>query len=134
MELYKDKYRTVTFERDTKILHQVWHNATEDMNVDEYKEASVSIAQAVKDNGASYILNNAIESLFVVTPEIQDWINKNIVPKLLQNGLQKYAILLPSELFSQVSVEQIVDDSATTTQNKISYFDDEAKARKWLLN
>ena len=134
MEIYNDKYREVSFEADTKILHQIWHKATEDMTIEEYKEASLSLANEVKNHRATRILNNAVDSLFVVTPEIQDWVNKNVVSQFLQAGLQKYAIILPSELFTQVSIEQIVDDTQEVAQKRINYFDDEAKAREWLLN
>ena len=132
MQVYKDQYRTVNFEADTGFLHQKWFKATKDMTEEEYKKASVSVPQLAGEYGAKKILINAIDSLFPVSPKLQDWVNENTIPQYLRVGIEKVAILLPKEFFAQVSVEQIVDDSITVAQKKIQYFKNESQARKWL--
>ncbi len=133
MEIYKDKYQRIDFENDTKILSVEWFSENENMSEEEYKKASVSVPVYAENNGATKILINAINSKYIVTPEIQDWVNKNTVPKFLQIGVEKLAILLPAELFSHVSVEQIIDDTSEVAKKRILYFDNEQKAKEWLL-
>ena len=132
MELYKDNYRVVTFEPDTNIVYQEWFKETEDMTDQEYKDASVSLPKFVAEQQADKVIINAINSLFMVTPELQDWVNANTIPAYLQAGVQKVAILLPSEIFTHVSIEQIVDDSDAVAKQRIRYFDSNEEARKWL--
>ena len=132
MEIYNDKYRKVNFEPENKILYIEWFRTTEDLTEEEYKEESLAIPGFAKEKEADKILINAVNSLFIVTPEIQDWVNKNIVHKYLEAGVLKLAILLPTELFTQISIEQIVDDSIAVAQKRIQYFGDEAAARQWL--
>lgn len=133
IEIYKDPFRTVSFEKSKKMLHQIWHKATDDMTVDEYKKAALSLVEEVGKHGAIRILNNAVESQFVVTPELQDWFNANVATRLLKSGVQKYAIILPDELFTQVSVEQIVDDTVDVVKDKINYFNSEENALEWMV-
>ena len=133
MEIFKNKYQKITFEPENKILYIEWFNSNEDMTDKEYKDASIAVPSYAKKQGAIRILNNAINSLFIVTPKTQDWVNKNSVPKYLEAGILKLAILLPSDIFTQVSVEQIIDDSVEIAQQRIQYFESEKKALKWLL-
>ena len=134
MEVLKDKYRTVNFESDNKILYSEWYKETEFMTVEEYKHAAFITPDLAKKYGADKILMNIVNFKFLVVPVVQDWINKNAVPKYLKFGVKKMAILLPTEIFSQVSVGQILNDAVDVAQEKIKYFDKEDESRKWLLS
>ena len=133
MIVYNDKYRNVTFEANTKMLYQVWNKATEFMTDAEYKETSISLFGLVKEHKAEKILINAVDLLYMVSVETQDWLNQNILPKYLQAGIQKIAITLPKGLFQQVSVEQAVNDNVNIVVQKIRMFGVEDKAREWIL-
>jgi len=134
MEIYNDQYRKVVFEEENKILYLEWFEETLNMNEEEYKKASISIPAFAKEQKAIRVLINAVSSKFIVTPEIQNWVNKNTVHKYLEAGVQKLAILLPTELFTHISIEQLVDDNKSQVQKRIQYFEDQNEARNWLIN
>lgn len=133
MEILKDRYKLIRFEPETGILYQEWFNTTEFMFEQDYKQASVNLPEIAEKNGAKKVLINAINSMYIVDPQIQDWVNENTVPKYLKAGVLKLAILSPIDLFTQVSVEQIIEDSIDKAKSRIKYFDNEKEAREWLM-
>ncbi len=135
MTVYKDKYREVKFDTISKTLYQTWYKETEYMTDAEYKETSTSLFELLKTHGAEKILIDAKDLLYMVSVETQDWLNKNILPKYLQAGIQKIAIILPKAMFQQVSVQQTVkDNTGTVAEQKIRMFGDKINAEDWILN
>ena len=65
-------------------------------------------------------------------PEIQDWTNAQLLPRVVITGVKKLGYVVSPDLFTQVSVEQGMDDATATLQ--AGYFDDENKAIQWGSN
>lgn len=83
-----------------------------------------------------FFLDNRL-NFFVISPELQQWHAKNIstqIAKTLPNPeLLKVAIVVSEDFISQLSIEQTLEEHATT--GEISrYFEDECEAREWLLS
>ena len=77
---------------------------------------------------ADKVLINAEKSLFAISPKLQDWINKNTVPKYIEAGVLKLAIVLAEELYTGISIEQVIDNSIKNTQKRVRYFGNETNA------
>ncbi len=69
---------------------------------------------------------------FLISPEFQNWINQNLIVPGIKYGMRKVAFLESPEIFAQVSVEQLMDENEDTIL-KIKYFEDDTKAKEWLL-
>lgn len=67
---------------------------------------------------------------YPITPEKQTWHNEKLFPVFAEIGLEKMAILLPIDLFSEVSVSQIYEEAETSF--KIQYFNNETEVLQWL--
>ena len=73
---------------------------------------------------------------YLINPEEQIWMAHLLNPELIKLGLKKYAYLVPEEIFSEASVEQLFDEffeMNLKNQFTIKKFDNEEKALKWLL-
>ena len=57
-----------------------------------------------------YQLVDSRKFAFIVAPKLQDWYNQVITPHSYKAELRKTTFLIPEELISQLSVEQIFGD------------------------
>ena len=71
--------------------------------------------------------------LMSVSPETQVWVNENIHVRSLQAGIKKFAYLVSKDLFSQVSIEQTMEESNASESFQTKYFENEKEAIDWLL-
>lgn len=132
MEIYRDRFRSVSFEKNNKILYVEWFPESEHITDEEYLDASRKTPEFALQNKAIGILMNTLNFRFVVVPEIQKKLNEEVIPQYLKNGVKKFAMLIPQQLFSQISIEQAVDYSSNEVKQNVRYFDSEEKAEKWL--
>ncbi len=69
---------------------------------------------------------------FPITPDMQDWTNNTIFPRVLAAGLRKVAIILTPDIISQMALEQTMEENVAL-QFQIRYFDKESASRDWLM-
>jgi hypothetical protein len=74
---------------------------------------------------------NLAELKFALTPETQEWAD-GLFPRILNAGVKKIAFIISSDVFAQISVEQLMEEKNVKTANfEIHYFDNEKDALKW---
>ena len=73
------------------------------------------------------------EYSFSISPELQQYINENLMKPLYKDGMRKVAFLLSRDLFAQLSIEKTMQKESGQLF-EIKYFDDFDKAKNWLLN
>ncbi|MCS6967054.1 MAG: hypothetical protein RMJ44_02660 [Cytophagales bacterium] len=78
---------------------------------EEYKELMYSFLNAILQYRPERILIDSRKAEYVIRPDMQDWINANIYPPAAEAGVRKAAFLLGEDLFMQLSLEQVVEDS-----------------------
>ena len=129
MEIYKSTYQTIIL--DNSILSQTWQKKSDDMDNQLFKDEMVELGKAFDNKKPKLVLINMQNFVFAVSPEVQEWVNKNVNSKLLQVGTQKIAFVVSSDLFTKISVEQTLgEDEEAELPSK--YFKDVEKAKKWL--
>lgn len=64
----------------------------------------------------------------------EQWSSNDWFPRAAASGLKRMAILMSSDYFNQMSVERIMNDATPELPFAVSYFDDPASARDWLLS
>lgn len=64
----------------------------------------------------------------------EQWSANDWFPRLAASGLKRMAILTSSDYFNQTSVDRIMSDATPELTFTVSYFDDPATARAWLLS
>ena len=107
--LHRNDYSEIRYDNTTGIINQIFFEKTEEMTIDEFKQEMLIFAEHCINNKAALHLINSFEMNFVITPDIQKWINNKILTKF-ESFAKKVAFLMPSDFFAQVSVEQTMNE------------------------
>lgn len=67
----------------------------------------------------------------VVKQEDTEWAAKTAIPLAIQNGLKYYALIVPKNLFSQISLQHF-KSSLNQPSLEVQLFDDITKAKTWM--
>lgn len=132
--IYESKYQRVLYNPELSIFEEIWLPESEYMNDDIYKQEFRDILKAAQPyrGKTDKIFIDAVNAMYVVSPELQEWHNQNVFAKLIEMGVTRFAVLLSKDLFTQVSYEQTFEE-AEDAGFLIEYFDDREQARRWLL-
>ena len=133
MEVYDSQYLNSVFFSEQELVEINWKPSTEKMTEEEYKQEILNINDIVLKFRPKKILFDASNMFFVVVPELQEWTNREGIPVSLSVGMNKSAFVVSKDLFSQVSIEQTMEEQAGS-QFINRYFDNKEDARKWLLS
>ena len=120
--------QNIVIERDDqlKCLIQNWKGFA---SSEKFREAIHKSVEQFNDKKLNKILSNT-KDFGMVKKEDTDWLNNNAMPLLIKNGLKYAAFVVPSNVFSQMSVENFKKDASGPIE--IRYFDDADKAKQWL--
>lgn len=98
-----------------------------------YKNDVLRWAEAFKKYKPKYQLLDMRENKNPVSPELQVWLNNNLMKPAFASGCRKVAIVESPEPFAQVSFEQAMDE-LMGRKFRVEYFLDFDDARDWLVN
>ena len=125
------------FDQTKSLLVLQWFASTYDLQSEEYKVLVLEIADLIKENKIQRWMSYSKDFAFVITPVLQEWIAGEFNQKLLDGGLQKLAVIIPSNYIVHLSVQQAMDEIEEQQQDgayKTQYFENYEQAEKWLLN
>jgi hypothetical protein len=130
--LYDNNYVHFAYEAETSFLLHKWKAKTELASWQDIKAVFNEYIEILKVKSPKFFFVNLKEFRYIITPEQQEWVDKNIHPLVLNEGKNRIAMLTSTDLFAQVSTEQLVGEEHGKKLN-VKFFDDEEKAKKWLL-
>ena len=132
MEVYKNKYIQIAYYSENKLIIANWTNETEIANKQDFKDWNIELVKQIEANESNVLLANTFNYKFIITPDLQEWSTTNVFAKMAKAGIEKIAMLATNEMFSQVSLEQFVEEYKIG--NIVTkYFDDINNAKKWLF-
>jgi len=103
----------------------------------EWKNIGMKQLEIVKEFNLKYMIDDMRICTNPIPVDMQEWVAKILVPKLIDAGLQKYAQIVSPEIIIQLSGEQMIDDALIYHQKdkifEIKIFDNEADALYWLI-
>ncbi len=133
MELYSDIYIKYNYEEENSLLAFYWSEETENMPDEKYKELMLLGVGYTKTYNPKFLINNSIKKTYVTTVEMQEWVAKNALAKIFENGVVKFAIIESDDVLVQLATEQaVVEDE--DKKYEVKFFNDEEDAREWFLN
>lgn len=126
MNVFENQNAIIAIDKDLKCLIQNWRGFASSKNFREVIEKTHDFFNEMK---LDKILSNT-RDFGMVKKEDTDWVNAHSMPILMKRGLRYMAFVVPSNVFSQMSVENFKKES--TGPVEIRYFDDVNKAREWM--
>lgn len=119
------------YDADKKLLDQVWINNSAAMTTEDFKSVMLAYADLYKKYDINCVLVDSRQMRFLVEPEIQEWVNANIIV-MIASFLKKIAFLLSSDIFEEVAIKQAMEEQKDGLPFQTKYFADEQEARQWL--
>lgn len=130
--LYKNDFVCFAYSSEINFLLHEWKAKTASASWEDIKAVFEEYIKILKVKSPKLFLVNLKEFHYIITPEQQEWVDKNIHPLVLNEGKNRIAMLTSTDLFAQVSTEQLVEEEHGKKLN-VRFFDDEEEANKWLL-
>lgn len=130
--VYQSKYLTLVVETENQLIRVLWSVATEYMSDAEFRIELTKYAEISEEHQPKKSLVDTKHFLMPVAPEVQEWVNENIHQRSLKAGIKKFAYLVSKNIFSQVSIEQTMEESNAKEIFDTQYFEGESQAIEWL--
>lgn len=126
MKVYETQ--NIVIERDDKLkcLIQNWRGFA---TSDNFRDGIKKTEELFEDKSLNKILSNT-KDFGMVKKEDTEWVSNHSMPTLIERGLRYMAFVVPSNVFSQMSVENFKKQSENVVQ--IRYFDNVQKAKEWM--
>jgi len=132
IEVLRTKYDVIYVDEANRIVKNEWSTDTIDMNWEEFKTELLTLKEIVVNNNTYGILGDTSGLRYGILPEQQDWIAQNYFPEVIAAGLKKYGIIVSTDLVTELSVEQTIDENQNAPF-ATQYFDNQEDAYQWLL-
>lgn len=132
MQVYHSPYLTIEVLPEKQLIKVIWSPETIKMNDEMFKAELTRYAEIAEQYHLKVSLVDTSKFAMTIVPETQAWVQENIHPRSLRAGIQKFAYLISDDIFSQVSIEQTMEESGVKFITK--YFTDLQTAEEWLLS
>lgn len=133
--ILKNEFIDVSWDASQDFLFIKWFSATDDMTEEQYKSTMLNITEIIQEKGIKYWLGEATEYAYTVSNELQEWLAQDINKAWVYAGLEKMAIIVPTDYITQISVQLSVEELEENHQThsfKTQYFDEIQQALMWL--
>jgi hypothetical protein len=119
-------YATVSYDEQKNCIKDVWEGSFG--NSDNFKTVLTYVASQIEEKKITKWLADLrkMEGSFDSSSE---WIQKEIMPKVLKAGLISEAVVLPKNIFSKLSAR---DTIIKVNKFELQQFEDIEKAEKWI--
>jgi len=133
--LYNSKYQKIWFDEPLDALSNSWTEESREMSNEEFKEENLNWLALFEKYQPKNILADTRTYYFIITIKMQDWHAENIFSKLITFNPKKMAMIVSSDFFAQISIEQTIEEGEekSPTEFQTRYFGDEKEAQLWLL-
>ncbi|PWJ43146.1 STAS/SEC14 domain-containing protein [Sediminitomix flava] len=133
MEILNNLYCNIYTEPEKELLHVEWKEDSYLMSFEEVKEVVNNMVEVYANDEQINLLYSDNRKLgFTFADQFQMWYETNIAP-VASKHLKKMAMIVSSDMFSQLSIEQIIEEEQGSLLNT-QHFDNKEDAINWLLN
>ena len=130
-QIFKNDFINIKHDGESTVISQ-WHPKTEFMEDDEFKESHMGIVHAVVETKSHAILGYTQDFAYTIVPEIQEWVANDTFPALIEAGLKKIAMIVSTDFFSQISIQQSMEEVQEDAPVVTKYFNNADDAKAWI--
>lgn len=131
--LFENEIVKVEVHERNSIFKQTWYSQSANMTDEYYRELALIVVDELRKlDIAKYHLVNTSNFIFPIIPETQKWLANILFPTIAERKGEKMAVIISSDIFAQVSIEQIERENKDAII-KIKYFDNEENALNWFV-
>ncbi|WP_299458553.1 hypothetical protein [uncultured Microscilla sp.] len=131
MVLYQSDYKSIEHKAEDTMLIIRWKPSTVGLNEEMFKSEIKKSLDFILIHTPQRILIDSFEFNFVIAPEVQEWFDNEVFTIYPKANVKRKAFLIPTNLFTQVSLQQHINDAKHQTFES-AFFDSEEQAISWL--
>ena len=95
----------------------------------EFREGMLAIIDAMQEHKTGKVISDTC-NIGAIDPIDQEWTLAEWTPKAIGAGYRGIAIVISSDIFAQISVEDIMNNAEDV--QLLKYFDNVDEAREWM--
>ncbi|GAB4398659.1 MAG: hypothetical protein OHK0053_17720 [Microscillaceae bacterium] len=134
MLIYENRFIQAFHHSSHQFLDTIWFT-TSQMLDKEYQALLLTYLHCVEKCCPRYVIIDSQAARYSIAPDMQDWINGNVYPRAVAYGVRRLAFVVSQEFYTQMSLEQVVEDSQQVIPNlEQGFFNQREEAQKWLFN
>jgi hypothetical protein len=121
----------IDYDIDVPCVSMVWKGYATSA---QFREANERVLVEIKEQRASKLLGDA-KDFVLIDADDQAWLARNWIPRALQAGVRKIALVMPRFYFNRVAVDTVAQRLAGEFARElvsIEYFDTRDATRTWL--
>ena len=133
--IFKNEFIDASWDASQDFLFIKWFPTTTDMSEDQYTSTILTITEIIQDKGIRKWLGEATEYAYTISNELQEWLSQDINKAWVYAGLEKMAIIVPTDYITQISVQlsiEEIEENQVTQKFDTQYFDELQQALDWL--
>lgn len=132
--IYDNAFCKVEFVEAHDLMIESWQEQCQDMLANELLSQAKEIAMLSYLHKPQYSILD-MRFLPVIDPASQAWLDENLKPIYIENGLKKSAIVIKGEeaLLEALSAEQMMSEGDTANNIEHRFFSNITEAQAWIL-
>jgi hypothetical protein len=130
MNLYSSPYSSIDLDKESKLMSVQWHKECSGLGEDAVIEELSKILHYLKEYTISYVLVDSRNYPFRSNENLQRWINFTYMPKVIDFGVLRYALVVNEKLAS--IFEDFQDEDDVEDDLAVEYFTDTEAALQWI--
>lgn len=127
----ESEFKNNYFYEEKKILLEDWLPNSADMNEILFKQELEKYKQLLVKYKPKAVLVNSKDLHFVISPDVQTWMAESIFTTYPSIGMVKKAFVMSEDFFTQLSMEQHLEEDRTNAF-KSAFFHSIEAALEWL--
>lgn len=130
-KVYESEHTVIHFDKDHR-LFEVERNVPEKVSDKEFQNDFLGWLDAILKHRPQRQLIDNRNYHYTILPEMQNWVNINVLKPSFEAGLTNVAFVVPADIFSEVSISQTMEEQEGKNFN-LRYFEDYEQAKEWLI-
>jgi hypothetical protein len=126
-----DKYHQIYYYPETSYFRFVNLPDNVEMTNEIFMAIMSNYAELVEKYEPRYLLLDSRWGAFSVSPMVQEWVAHEIAPRTM--SIKRIVNLISSDLFAQISVEQLMEEQKIADFYVVNYFEDQQAGEDWLF-
>ncbi len=124
------KYLFIEYDKKNSVLSAEWIPAV--VGLEDMKREMMRMLGVIKETKPTKVMVDSRHFKLRSDDEVQYWINFKFIPMLINEGIDKYAIVVTENVYKDLKVEEEEDPIDLSEFMTVRYFTEGKAAEAWL--
>jgi DNA phosphorothioation-dependent restriction protein DptG len=126
--VYTSPFTSIAYDGTRRQLNVTWHSRATELDEEGVKNEIAMILEMIRERSVINILVDTVHYPFRENSVIQSWINYTYLPKVMDSGVKRYAIVVKDKVKNWYENIEADDPEGL----RVEYFTDPFAAQAWI--